>query len=702
MDIKSYQASKNYTDKEVKTVNDRITTLTIEQHQKLTHKHRILMVEIDRNVPHYDLTFPEDAFAGGGLIEYCGFDAFVDNAEVWKNEFDILVMSTLTKIPYITKSTPTQIKSAIQTFMEKGVFVIYYSISTALEIRKYGANGVIDTAQTVQLGDLFGLNRSSKNIQNGIFQHSENYPFGDNEIIRTGAIPNNQYLSHFTSTDPTVVSPVIGVAGDITANCTAYKPNAFFIIGDGGSVSGDVNRSAFLNYIKGSELIRIATGKQKNVRLALDSIYGKRIASIGVDCCIDGTSEDFAPFTRAFNGKPIDFGICPGNVSDKMMSWFRSSFIEGQNFSICSHSHDHWNTTVTVTDEIHVVDDKQMIRLINPFYARITSIKLEDDSVTFTKCSVTTLNTSSPTIDEYAIEETTNGGIHQITGYVKFNSSRIGSRVKVSYTYVDEAEQNIRSLDMLKSKGVLTKKSLFQTIGHDSVHSTTLKHYMDNDITLCAYSSFPGYASGLPIIRGRTKHPLPVGTIAKERYNMPLIDTQYYVRTQAEARTMMETAISRCVQMDLPLAFYIHSFPLSLTHSTSLHNSVTFNSDWKGTTPAESQLNGENFMKWYVGKFDELGVHWLCRTDYAKRYYDMCKYLEYDVTEKNNEIIVTVRNSGNVRFNGLTFRIPSNTEPTKVELLEGQNVNYEYTDGVIYAWFDVLPGQTVSLEISSS
>ncbi|MEL7659633.1 collagen-like protein [Acetobacterium wieringae] len=662
---------------------------------KLTKKHRILMLEPYRTYSEYGLNFPEDAFKGGGLIEICGYEAFVDNYEIWKNEIDILVVNQLSAISYLSKVTPTQVGNGIQSMMDAGVKLLWFHETTNFKIRKFGVAGACDAAQDVDFGTVLGLTRSLKAFTGtGEYQHGANYPF-NSEILRTECIPKSSYLNHYTTTDPEVIFPIVGVEAGVTANCTAYKPNKFFIVSHGGTHT-TADKSAYFKYLYGWELIKILLGKTKNIRLSLDSQYGRRIAAIGVDCDVTTEKEAITTYTKAFTGKPLELGVVAKRVTDELAGWYRG-LTERDNIGIVSHTYSHLEDRITVTETYSVGSD-QLVRLNCPYRAEIASLKTSDNLVTFTKSTNGNVDLGIPSATEYVIND--DGIGNSIDGYIKFSASNIGISVQITYAYDNEMQEMINSIETLKSKGCLTDNTVYPTSYYMVQPSTYVLAELDN-IVIPSAEYFPGYKSAYAISRSRRKMPIPLGTVMKSAYNLAAVDVIFYQYDKATLKsTYFPNAIQRCTDFELPYEFYIHDFPLSSSNSKSLWVSNTYNADWKKSTIEETRDYVQELYTWLIAQFDAQNAYWMTRSQYVKRYTYINKFVDYDVIEEGTKTTITVRNSGSDTIKGLTFRIPATSAPASVKIT-GVETPYQYSGGLITMWFDALPGQTAKIVVTS-
>lgn len=704
-------AGRYFSENDAEGVLQNIGLRMADIEQKLTpelkRKHRMLMVEIERTVCEYTITLPEDAFLAGVFTECCGYESFVDNADVWKNEFDVIVVYTLSDVPYQCRCTPIQIRTAIQKFMDAGVFLVWCKPSNDLSICKYGANGSIDSSQDASMSELLsGLSRSSMDYSagTGAFQHSTDYPFGAAELIRTvegvTCKPTNQWLNHFTSTDPDTVFPLIAVQDETMANCTAYKPGKFFIISDGGYSGDNIDQQAFYKYVDGSVLLRAILGKTSNVRFSQDSIYGRRIAAIGVDCDVTIEPDAIKALAYAFIGKPIELGLVASKVTDELAGIYRH-LAYNNSIALCSHTYDHFdgNSRITVVDEVHTVGPDQLVTLNRPFKAVVSGVMSQDDAITFMQ-NGTDISTAAPSAAEYAMTMDIDYITYSIDGVLKFNFADIGTSVKITYTCDDEYRENLGSIETLKAKGCLTSKVLYQTAGYYSAHPTTYRLAEELDTTICAYSIYPGYNMAYQIARGGSKGPIPMGIIAKPWYNSYLCDAIFLTNTKDYCKTTFIPAVmTRCAAMELPLEFYIHDFTLSETDPNSIWVRTTYAADWKQSTLALTRAYLQDFYAWIVVQFDSINAFWMPRGEYAARFYYMNRYLRYDVAEETGKVIISIKNTGNKLLQGVTFRIPVSAEPTSVKLGASVACEYIYMPNLVTAWCDLEPGKSETLVV---
>ncbi|EIT85906.1 hypothetical protein A374_08724 [Fictibacillus macauensis ZFHKF-1] len=665
--------------------------------KKLKRKHRLLFVRPSKDEVEYTLVMPEDKFKAGITMEVCGYEAFVDNADAWKNEFDIFCFQHAHIMPYTTKCTPAQVKAAAKKFMDAGVFFMWFSIA-GLKLQKYAANGSMD-ANAADMTDLLnGLARTTQNMSalTGSFSVDSSFP---SNILRSECIPSSAYLNSYTSTDPKTVFPIKATQGALTANTVAYRPGSFMIIGYGGSGGGNTTTLAAYKYINLGNFFPIILDKEKNTRLALDAAYGRRIVGLGLDCCGTTDRDAIQVIIDAFDGKPMEFGFVSKKVTPELAGWMRG-FTDNQRFGIGTHTHNHFNEdSMTVTDELCVVGSDQLVKIDKPFKASLTGIKSQDDTITFTKQS-TSIDSGNPGATEYAInEETTYNKASLIDGYIKFNASQIGKTVKVSYTYFDENQIMLGSITDLRNKGALTKPFIFLTGGWYSHHPNTVTIADQTDATLCSPQYFPGYAFAETISRMRVKRPLPVGNMMKHGWNDPVLDISFFKYDKNTLKTTyFPEAFKRSAEMELPHVFYLHDFMYSEKASDGLTVSSKYSSDWKKGDIASTRAYAKEFWTWLIAEFDKQNVYWSTRSKYEDRYQYINKHIWYDVTDKNGVTTVTVRNRGKETVHGITFRVPMK----KFNTVKNGDVKMEYTyeNELLTTWFDVYAGDTITFTVS--
>ncbi|MCX7748532.1 MAG: hypothetical protein N2645_16840 [Clostridia bacterium] len=688
----------------VAQVNDLANPYLGDNSTKMNRSHRMLMVDIKRNTAPYKLALPEDAFKGGVLIEYCGFEAFVENADEWKNEFDIFIMSELTSVPYNCKVSPNQIKVAVKKFMEAGVKLLWFPNQAGFKIRKYGPNGYTDSSKDADIQDLFsGLSLENQKVfsgKNGLITYNNPYPLNV-DILRNGHIPSGNYICNYKSSDPDTVFPVIAVEGSSVARLTAYKPGKFFIVGDGGAgISNPVDKQPFWKYVYGWEVVNLLLGKQNNIRLAMDSYAGKRIAAVGVDCDVTREIKAIETLVDAFEDKPLELGLVANNVYINTAGFYKG-LTDRTRVELVSHTQYLFNSSNRMrnSQEECIIGNNQLVLLRNPFKPTINSVSI--NGVSLTKAAGD-INTASPSITQYAVSEESFGYNYSIDGLLKFNSQNIGKKVVVNYTYDNEYQENVGSLGFLQARGCLTANVLYMDGGHYSIHPSTFKSFDNNKITLAAYSHFPGYDDAYVIVRAREKHPLPLGSIMKPGYNQAVVDTQFFKVSKEKLKNIwFPKAIKRCIDLELPFEFYIHDFPLCEKVSNSIWCDTTglYNADWKKKTYEDTIEYAKEFYKWMTEQFDKQNAYWMTRSKYVERYYYFNKNLKYDVLNNKKYVKIVAQNSGDEKIKAITFRIPREEKPVALNLSNGDKACFSIENGVLNVWYDIPAGQTLSLTI---
>lgn len=658
------------------------------------------MANVRRFAP-YELPFAEDVMKVGCLVEVCSFESLVGNADIWKNEFDILVLSSMT-ISYVSPLTCTQVKTAIQKFKDNDVKLIWYHDSLSpLLLRKWSAVGTY--AETLTVSDLFdGLSIFSGynfSVDTGTLAHSATYPFGITEILRSGKTVTPNPLFSYQSTDPNTIFPIVATSGTYSnVKCVAYKPNKFFVINYGGTVAGDSESGALYNYIYANEIVNILLGKTENIRVSIDAKDGKKIAAMGIDCDIASdlvatkNLMDALGYTRS-----VELGLVVKNVTADIAGFYRNL-----NVPVCTHTQSHYNDRVTITGEVQTIGPDGIIRLNRPYRPTITSITTTDDVTTFTKSGTLDFDQAIPNATQYAITEDTTYKMYN--GIIKFNLANAGVQVKINYTCDDEALETLGSIKNLRDYGCLTDDGVYTTQGQYSIHAKTYKLAEKDDIIFSEFLDFPANARAwaLTAMQKDVKIPYPNGLMMAYQYSKSLIDANYFKSdTKATMKsTFVPGSIARCNSMDLPFVFYGHDFLLSETYDAGIWLSATINADWKKATFQETLDYAKEMYTWIMDTIDAENPIWMTRTEFVRRYNYLNKYLAYDVTEGLDKKTLTVQNKGHKPIKGLTFRVPFTSAPSKVALLKDAPVQYSYVNGVVTAWFDLEAGQSVVLEVS--
>jgi len=668
--------------------------------EKIIKKHRILFVGPHQTLGASHMPLPIEAFQGGYLCEVCSWESLVFNANDWKNEVDVIVINTQSELCITNFVTGAQVKTAITTMMSAGVKLILFLGDATYNIRFFAADGTYTSTSLASL--LGGLSSGpSKNFsaQTGTFQHSDPYPFGTTEILQSGIIPSTSGSLDLIASDPLVVFPVNAVQGEVVAKMVAYKPNSFFVVAHGGGSGATASVQAYWKYVKSNVLIDILLGKDNNARLALDAQNGRKIAALGVDLDVTTDLAAVQSLHESFGSNiPMEWGLVADNVTDDVAGFYRG--LPGIT-RLVSHTKSHYNTVITVTDELHTIPSNQLVRLNRPFKVMLTSVKTVDDVTTFTRKTGDIIRTGSD-VGKYVINGATDiGSVGQLLdGYLKFNSVDVGKQLKITYTCSDEAAEVIGSLNTLKAKGALTKSVVYTTMGAHSVEPSSLLMAEEEGVIIADYLPFPSYSRAWHTSRTQKKMPFMLGTTLQSvaTWNSSN-DSSWYQTTKTDAKvTYITDAITRCNSLDIPYVFYMHDFPISETALGGAWLGAGY-ADWKKASYEETKAYLQEMYTWVIAQLVAQNPFWMTRGEYVERYYYLNKYLSYDIVEANNGYKISVKNNGRKDIKGITLRLPFDSDPTVVRLLNGADVFSSYTNGVKTVWFDLVAGSSSVLMV---
>jgi len=680
--------------------------------EDLSIKHRILFVEPNALFLYgYDMILPIESFRGGFLSEVCSYESFVNNASKWKNQYDIFVLNTQNEMDVTTPVSGEQVKTATKNFMDAGVKLILYTGDSTLRLRKWDANGKFtDTSLSDLLGGLETTEAKNFSAREGTFVHSVDYPFKDEEIIRSTCIPSNPYMYGFVATDSQVTFPVKAVQGKMATNVVAYKPGMFFVVENGGTLGNSVEQISYWKYVQSEVLARILIGKDNNVHIAMDSFNGCKIAALGVDCDKTNDLDAIRALRVAFGAIPMEWGLVADKVTYEVAQWYRQLPEKNR---IVSHTKSHYVTRLIVTDEIHVIPDNQIVSLEHPIKAAITYIKTTDNLIAFTRKNGI-IPRSAPAANQYIINEVNDSASagQSWDGLIKFDLSDVGKEVKISYTCSDEESEVIGSLGVLKQKGLPVFPVVYTTMGAHSVSPGSYVKAEEDGVIIADNTNFPCYGRvWSAMIRTKKRMPFPLGPTMVYDWRFPAIDINWFNRTEFDAKNNLITlSIKHCQDLELPFVFYMHDFLISETDSggiwmdkkASAIRMVTkdkWNADWKKDTYENTKEDIAEMYHWVISQLAAQNPYWMTRGEYAKRYWYLNKYLAYDVKSSSSGYLIHVKNAGHERIDGLTVEIPMAGFPTDIHLSNGAKVQYKYENALATAWFDLLPDSFISLEV---
>jgi hypothetical protein len=533
---------------------------------------------------------------------------------------------------------------------------------------------------------------------------TDDYVF-DEDIIRHETYPKSSRIRHITSSDPEVIFPIAAVDStlDLYAQCVAYKPGKFCVITQGSSSvrEGDdsyINASRY-KYVKLDIIIRHMLGRENNTRLALDSIYGRKIAGFGVDCDTSQV-EDNLPIANAFKNKnaSTEFGITSDRPDNNPVNfgWFRN-LTYNTNIGVCSHLKWHAHSGKFITaEETHVIDSLGLIRIDNPIHATITSVTIDGGSITIRAGNI---NTIVPEENECISHLSVATRVHP-AGIIKFNLSRIGDTVNIKYKYVDAYQEIWGGLQDIKEANALSVKAVFLTGGITLAPAWAHVLAEEDGITLCSFQNFSSWEEAKAITY-YTKRKFPLKSA-----NMLVIDWSgktdlYYFHNTTPDETYnikIPKIIENAKTLSLPVVTYIHDFFASETHPSSIWLDAARCAAWKKETIEATRQAIQDFYEYYIDMLNhELNVYWLTRSAYERRYKYMNQHIQYHVDGDR----IYVKNTGNKEVEGITFKFVTDSNPSKVVIKDDVQVPwvYDIENGVVNAWFDLAPGQMVILEI---
>lgn len=652
--------------------------------RRVTTKHRALVCA--PNIEDYAFTAVERLNTHGIAVECTNLVMFTQNVNEWKHQFDIFVFPyEVTILPYTTPVTAAEVKTAIQTWMSNGNKVIYLTATSTHTISKLRADGT--TAESVPLNDVFPVTIVGRAFTGtGTFQHESTYPFGTDEILLSGFVPNGQ-VRDFTSTDGSLVA-IKAVEGATKANCVMFKEGSYALVGYGGAIGG-VTALPGYRYIDIGVIARYLLGDRSGAKLAFDCKHNRRMAAFGIDGDVTTEPSAMQVIIDAFAKRPLEIGLVSSKVTEDLAAQYRSQM--GQ-IEYISHSHVH-STRSTATDELYTVPTNQVVTLKRPYRVAntdISSVKTQDNVTTFTYKGVFN---SNPAVGQYG---------YDFHGRLIFNAADVGKQIKITYTYDDEVNEWIKSLDILKGFGILSNRSIYLTGQEYSVHPKTFMLAMREGITLCDHyvaqnrrSEYILYANAVPKMV-----PLFVPTL-KQGEGQPGFDGTVWPATKADAKaTKMPQLMQRCKDLNQPYVFYSHDFITSQTDTRGLWAGSSYNADWKKAAYQDSMEYAKEMLQWIIDTFDAENVYWTYRSDYSRWYEALSQNIRYSVERSGSVTDMYVENAGDKRLEGVTFREKRSSSPGSVRALPHADLPYVYESGEVRFCVDLAPGQSVLIRIA--
>jgi len=671
--------------------------------KQITIKHKILIMGIPYTT-NFDIPIGDDVHRIGFLVETCSIEGFVHNAEKWKTEFDVIVLAN-TAIPYYSTVTPSELKTSVKLFMDYGVKVIWLHNAPTLRFEKLRFDGYKDTE--VLVNDLFstGLTCTAVNMTstNGTIAHSVSYGL-DKEVLVPNLLVYNSVLPNYATSDISVLLPITATNGTVTSKVMAIKKGKFAIIAYGGLVVGDNMGSATFKYIDYANLILELLNMGANNRLAIDSLYGRKVAGIGIDADITTESPAIENLLNAIGLKyPVQIGVVTSKITEALALWYRGLNARYPNISLCSHTANHYGSAslYTVTDEVYTIPVNSIVTLKKPFKVMVTSIKSNDGTIIFTETG-TSLKHALPSDTQYSLQKTSDN--EMIDGRIKFSVANAGIIVKISYTYRDDFIELVKSINDLITKGCMDEKTVFLTMGANSVSSAVMKLAEQQGITLCDYLGFPNnYRAWTLVDSVYNKFPYLNGvTMSPDGQNGSDDINLLKKHTKAEVKTTVFPAIvARALSHETPFIGYIHDIPIAEEYTGSVWNSAEFNADWKKATFVETLAYVQEFYTWMFDQINTNNTYWTTRGKYTEFYQYVNKHLIYDAVVVDGRTLLYVRNTGGKALNGLTFRVVSAEIPTSVKILKDELIPFTFSNGTATLWFDLPAGASFTIEVMS-
>ena len=224
-----------------------------EKERQIKTKHKVLIAGVEYQGNYYN-PIAEDMHKIGFLTETCSLKSLVHNAKQWKDEVDVLFLAS-SYIPYYSTLEASELKTAVKTFKDSGVKIVWFFNHSVLRFEKRKANGY--KGSEVSVSDLFpNLNFSAVNIFSEPYGVTGNVDRELNRrIIHEGLLVKTSTAPNFTSTDTDVQFPAIVTNGTVTANMVAFKKREYAIIGYGGIAPGDPSEVSAYRYVDYANLV---------------------------------------------------------------------------------------------------------------------------------------------------------------------------------------------------------------------------------------------------------------------------------------------------------------------------------------------------------------------------------------------------------------------------------------------------------------
>lgn len=676
-------------------------------------KHRLLLVGIQGDVNTNRVE--EDLFRCGFLCGVCSLETFVANHSVIMEDYDAVLVPM--NIPYESEVMPADIYNALYAHKEKriifwGAPYLYTSYDLGFKKVDY-SGGISDPSISANYRSIAAFYDESltvtyKQISNPNITVVAN---DDSTLVNTGLkmLGGTQAIVGISGGSESVVYPA-KIEHDSSTYYPAFiKDNIAVIYYCGlsnSSAGGEVEDSAGWKYIDYAKLLMHMFDIEQRDRLSMDSAYGKRMVGIGVD---GDTTNEFAASYNVISAVTdkyvIEFGFKTKALTDSLADRYRYLKNKFPKLEFASHTYSHYTDNTlrkTVTSEEHVVDAKGFVAVNCGSLTKITGVvDSENNAFTITRnadmahAQPTSMQCNIPT-DQYD-----NSGL----GIIKFNMDKVGETVYVTYTYLDDTKEAYGSIKDLESKGIVTDKAVYLTIGNTSVNGVTYEMCANEDIALCDYVGFPSFRD--EYIAKQINNVLPpimaITMYGDGSYGSAMTDANITKRNNLSQfqNTEMPNCVAYCKQKELPYITYFHDFVISTTQANGVYLDPTRN-NYKPSEEATAeetvtyvQENLYRYMMDYIDEHDT--VLFMTRGEAVRRYTNMNRYLSYDVIRKDNKIHLNVRSAYDKPIYGVTFKFQLPTYNAAIVISGNKAAVQSRWDGAkndFILWTDVMPGET--------
>lgn len=658
-------------------------------------KHKVLVIPTCNN-SYIDQPF-DQLRNQGFLVQVTSLEYFTLHVKDLIKEFDILVMNQGYEVRdrvwwlnHLSKISAQQAADALLLWKNSGKKFIYTFLNNygKAEVRKYDIDGNI--AESVDLSpELFTTDIITSYIPGGegIFEVTEDCPLSKEELLDMPFVEFKSYNIYpiwRSKLKPTEKVLLENVYNDIHDVYAYWKPGEYVCAVYGGYISGKYLETPAYKYINVGSLARLLIGDNSPIRLALDCIYSRKVASLGYDCDATNKPEAIEALTEAHGGKiPLELGLVTNYLNEELVNRYRNlnSYIKW-----CSHSKYHFQSTgyTYVSNETHVIPESRVIQLKYPY--RVQSLVVTIGSTTL----------SSKNFIE-AVSDT-QYGYDELKGLLKFSANNVGNTVTISYRYLKETEEWIVSLKELEEYGLLTDDVIYLTGAEYGMHGTTHALLNNRNVTLCNYSLPNQYAWAcvnqgyIPIMSPYLSDDTTGGFKA-----LYALITEGYSKDEIE-NGKVDESINNANSRYHPFMWYDHDFLYSDTEN-GIHNNSAVHSSWKGSTYAETRQKLIDGLKWFFNRLDQENVYWMPRSAYHRRYKLFNENFIYNVESDGNKHYVYMQNRGKEMLPGVTFRSSKKIISARLLPLPSPELPVTMYAGDDLVSLDVMSGERLVLEI---